>query len=295
MLGLNEFLFGVVVPGFVAGIGLALVWRPWQRGDAALRPAGGWLALFSGLALFAGYALLFESPPHPFGKRVPAGLDNLIWIAVLAGPLLLGERRLRGQVRIVPALLVATVLFGVLRAMLQHHWERGEAALWLVGLAAVLAMLTFAAERTNRTSSRATMPLVLLICATGLSLACGLTGSAKLGQTTGMLCAALGAAAILGAWHPGFRLGQADVVHAVTVLFGLGLCGRFFSELPDIDALLVAAGLPAAAAVRHWTRSRPPLQGAAATILAAAIPVGIAVARTMMAFDMGGEDEYYDY
>lgn len=293
MLG-EILLFGVLVPGLVAGIGLALVWRPWRRGDHAVAPpARSWLAPLVGLALFVGYASAFAVPPHPLGDRILAGTDWVLWVGLLAGFLFLAAPPGGTASWIVRAVLAAGVLGLAPRAMLVHHWEGTERVLWLAGLAGLLALTAGGALRANAPSRRATMPGVLLVVATGLALTTGLTGSAKLAQTVGTIAAALGAALILGLWHPRFRLTADDAFLVTTLLFGLGLCARFFSELPTPDALLVAGGLPAAAGARAATRSRPPVQGALATVAAAALPVGIAVTRAVLAFETGSSG--YDY
>ena len=80
-------------------------------------------------------------------------------------------------------------------------------------------------------------------------------------------------------------------------MLGLGLSAHFFSELPGLDALLVASGpLCAWFGEIPALRGRPPAQRTLARVLFCAVPVGIAVTRAILAFNAGsaGPDEY-DY
>jgi hypothetical protein len=211
LLDLRALSLGVLVPGLIVGIGLAGVWRPWKPGPP---PKKSFFALFSAIAFFVSYSLLLEVPPHPFGERTLAGLDWLLWIALLSAPLFLMEGA--GKALALRSLSAAAMLAGLLRAMVVHHWSPGMAVLWLGGAALSLALLWIVGAGLNERVEGATMPLVLLVSATGLALAAGLNGSVLLGQTTGILCASLGAATILGFWHPCFRLRSGDVCFALS-------------------------------------------------------------------------------
>ena len=297
MLDLQDFLRGVLLPGFLAGIGLVLVWRPWRRAEALPRERS-WAALLFALAFFASYSALFEPPPRPFtGTRVLGGVDWSIWIALVAGPLLFLGSFLGRFAFATWVLLAGAMLFTVPRAMVRYHWSGAEAAVWLGGLAVLLALVWAATAGLGRRTERASLPIVLLVAATGLALCSGLSGSALIAQTVGVLCACLGAAMIVAFWRPGFRLDTGDLTFVVLVLFALGLCARFFSELPGVDALLLCAA-PLAAWVGElpFLRDRSPAQRGLARCLAAALPVGIAVSRAILGFepDPYGEDDY-DY
>ncbi len=296
---LQDFVRGVLLPGFLAGIGLALVWRPWNRAPAEERaPKRAWAALFFAIAFFASYAALFEPPPRPFtGTRTLGGVDWTIWIALVAGPVLFAGSFLGRFAVALWALLAGAVLFAVPRAMVRYHWSGGEAAVWLAGLAILLLLVGCATTGLGRRTERASLPIVLLIAATGLSICAGLTGSVLLAQTTGGLCACLGAAMIVAFWHPRFRLEAADLSFVVLVLFALGLCARFFSELRGVDALLLcAAPLAAWMPELPGLRDRSPLQRGLLRCFAAAVPVGIAVTRAILGFEPDPYgDDYYDY
>jgi hypothetical protein len=238
------------------------------------------------------YGALFEVPPWPFAARTLSGPDWLLWIALASGPLLLFDARLGRFAPAARVLIGSGVIAMVLQAMARHHWETMVTVVWFAGLGLLLFVAWLAAARLGRRRSGATLPLVLLVTATGLAVSAGLTGSAKLGQVTGILCAGLGATGLLAWWRPGFRLTTGDVTHTIVILFGLGLSAFFFSGLPAVDALLIASA-PAAA----WLGERPalglrtPAQRTALRVLAAAVPVAIAVTHAALAFQL---DPYAD-
>lgn len=291
MLDLRALSLGVLVPGLIVGIGLAGVWRPWKPGPP---PKKSFFALFSAIAFFVSYSLLLEVPPHPFGDRTLAGLDWLLWIALLSAPLFLIEGA--GKALALRSLSAAAMLAGLLRAMVVHHWSPGMAVLWLGGAALSLALLWIVGAGLNERVEGATMPLVLLVTATGLALAAGLNGSARLGQTTGILCASLGAATILGFWHPCFRLRSGDVSFALSLFFFLALGAYFFSDLPALEGGLLAASPAAARGVEVLFRLRAIPRRNLAVVLASAVPVVVAVVRSVLAFqEASSTDSYHDY
>jgi hypothetical protein len=136
------------------------------------------------------------------------------------------------------------------------------------------------------------VPLVLLVTGTGLALSAGLTGSARIAQVTGLVCAALGAAWVVAWIRPGLAFGSAQTTYVVALLCALGLNARFYSELPTVDALLLlAAPFSAWAGELPALRERKPALRGAARVVAAAVPVAIAVTRAVLAFDA----DPYDY
>ena len=247
MLDFTSFLYGVLVPGLITGIGLVFFWRPSFRQiptpSTGPGPKASVFALLAGIAFFTGYSLTNELPPNPFGgNRQLAGIDWLMWFALLGAPLFLWEGGKKSWILRIP--LGGFMLAFTLRAMTLHHWEGAEAPLWLGGLLLGLLVLQGVGQRLNEGLSRASMPLVLMLIGTGTSFAIGFNGSARIAQIAGTVCATLGAAMLLGLWHEGFRLRGGDVSYVVFLLFGLGVCSFFFSDLPVFDAwLLLSAPL----------------------------------------------------
>ena len=89
------------------------------------------------------------------------------------------------------------------------------------------------------------------------------------------------------------QLTEGTVAGFTLAAVGLGTCAHFFSELPGLDALLIAAGalfvwVPAPRALRERGAVLSALWPAAMV----AIPVAIAVTRAVLAFE---PDPYADY
>lgn len=290
MDGPPALLFGILVPALVTGIGLLLV-TLFVTERARERHAVG--AAFAAAGFLAGAAGMFGLPPLPFGDQTLTGDHWLQWTASV-GVLILLFDGLRPGLAFVPrALFGAATILGVVQAMLRHHWEGPEVWTRLATLAGLLAVLVTATALLGRRVKGASVPFVLLLAATCLAVTIGLTGSAKLAQLTGIVCSSVGAAWVLTLLRPSFRLGGAGLTWAVSILFGLGLCACFYSELPVLDGLLLCA-----APLAPWLAELPPLRDRsprlrfAARAILCLLPAGFAVTRAALAFD---PDPYGDY
>jgi hypothetical protein len=134
---------------------------------------------------------------------------------------------------------------------------------------------------------------VLLLLMTGLALGAGLSGSAKLGQTTGMLCACLGAAALVSWMQAGFRFTNGALGLILFTGFSLALCAHFFSELQAIDALLLAVSPHMAWLGEHaLVQRRGPVRAMLLRLALVAIPIAIVITRAVLAFE---PDPYASY
>ncbi len=288
MMDLAGALWGVLVPGTLTGVGLLLL-ALGRKKDG--RPAP-WQALVFAAAVFGGYWGLFELPPRPFGERILAGLDWSLW-AILAAGILFSFLSQGPLARLVRVLLAGGAIVLVLQAMLRHHWSATQATFRIAGLVGLFALVSFSLERFGRKRPGASLPIVLQVLGTGLALAAGLSGSAKLGQTTGMLCACAGAAMTVAWIRRGHRLTDGSVALFTLGAVCLGICAHYFSELPGLDALLLAAAslgvwVPAPSALRERGAVVSALWPAAMV----AIPVAIVVTRAVLAFE---PDPYADY
>ena len=146
---LPSFLWGLLVPGLVTGVGLLAVWGP-RRREAGLPKERAQAALLSGAAFFAGYWGLFGLPPLPFSSRVLGALDWIPWLAAGGGLLLAATARAGVLAHVARAGFAAATLWIVLRAMRAHHWTGAETVRWMGGLALLLAAVWFCAARLSR-------------------------------------------------------------------------------------------------------------------------------------------------
>ncbi len=282
-------MWGVLVPGLVVGIGTRFAPARGNERDLSFG------ALFLALGFAAGHAGLLGAPPLPFGSRVLAATDWMAWVVPVGGVLLFLNGKLRAWAVPARCVLGAAMIGLVLRATIEYRWDGPEAAAWLTGLALLGGLVGWSAASLARRTEGPSVPLVLLVASTGLAICAGLTGSAKIAQTVGLVCAGLGALVVLSWIRPRAVFGSSEAVLAVLASFGLGLCAHFYSELPAVDALSLCAGVlaPAIAELtvlqRFGGRRRAVLR-----VVLALVFVGAAVTRAALAFEAPG-DEYYDY
>jgi len=282
---------GVLAPALVAALVLVLAWRPWLSGARA--PDGRWSgAPAIGLAFLVGFAATIGPPRLPFAGGALSGQEWLAWIALAAGvPLAVAARP--GRAAVLRGLLTVALVEGVLRAMFVHHWSGAPAILWFAGLALALNLHFWSAEALARRAPGAAMPLSWIVVGTGLALTSGLTGSTALAQLAGAATAALGPALVLAWWRPRFSLAGGAATMVVLVLFGIGLCARFYSSLPRLEAsLLLCAPFLAWVAELPPLRSRRPRVRALARALAVLVPVAAAVTSAALAYE---SDPYAGY
>lgn len=283
-------LWGILLPGFIVGIGMLVSTK-------ASTTEGGlsWASLLLGLAFAAGFLALFGLPPVPSSSRTLAATDWLVWMIAVGGLVMFASGKLRGMAIPLRLLYGGATLALVLRATFEYQWNGAEVYAWPAGLA-LLGLLAFASLRgLVRRSRGASMPAVLLVVLTGLALCSALTGSAKIGQLVGLLCAGVGALWIVSWMRPSLRLSSNELTLIVTTALGFGLCAHFYSELPGLEASLLACG-----AFTPWLAHTPPFAARSERarglwrVVFALLVVGAAVGRAVYAFETAPADEY-DY
>ncbi|MCB9915919.1 MAG: hypothetical protein H6828_12380 [Planctomycetes bacterium] len=130
--------------------------------------------------------------------------------------------------------------------------------------------------------------------AAGLALVAGLSGSALLGELSGGVAGAAGAALVLAWWRPRLALARGGAETALFFLAALLLNAHYYSYTTGVDALLVTAGVAAPCALLAPPLAR--LGGARRAWLGfalAALPVAIAVTRAVLAFEPDPYAGYY--
>jgi hypothetical protein len=126
----------LLVPVLVAGLCLVAAWRPWRGRLAAGRGRWGGAAAL-GLGFAAGHVGLLGWPSLP---PVDAGHWTFFaaLLAAALGPALEGPRPAPARLaRLIPVLLLPSVVVLVLRPMIRHAWEPSASAWWLHGGSAV--------------------------------------------------------------------------------------------------------------------------------------------------------------
>jgi len=213
---------------------------------------------------------------------------------IAAGGLLLfpalRTRALSGVVRLAFAALTLGL---ILRAAVQYQWEGAEVAVWPVGIAVLGIAMWASARGLVARAGGASIPAGLLVLLTGLATCSALTGSAKIGQLVGLLCAGVGAFWVVSWMRPGLRLLGNELTLLVTAMLGFGLCAHFYSELPGLEASLLALGgfTPWLAELPIFASRSDRTRGVLRVVFVALV-VGAAVALSVASFE---PDPYGDY
>jgi len=219
---------GVLAPGAVAVLVLALAARL-RQASAEPRTVAAWGApLALGLAFTTGYVVTQGWPPLP-----PQLVKHWLFYVGLGGGLFGVYEALAGQAkpfaRVLCSAAAPIVLLGFMR---EHHWNRTESVLWTSGLAAALYAAWNALESLALRRSGGVLPLsfglALALCAGTLHFS---GASASLAALAAALVPALFACALLAWLRPGFTLARGGIAPYVLLHSGLLWAGRFASEL----------------------------------------------------------------
>jgi len=282
----------IFVPAILAGICLVVSWRAWRRKSLAKNGHWGGAAAVV-LGYFAGHVLLASWPPIPPAKAV----DWLPYLALIAGGAGLAQRYWghRWYAAWPVRLLIACLFAGVLlRSYLQYNWGRVEGLLWIGGLGIAIAVLWNTLERLSAKRTGASLPLSLCLFCAASSAAFFLSGSALLGQLSGVLAAVFGAAVVLAWWAPGLSLASGTLAVFVPVYSGLLIQAYFYSELPFWSAILLYLA-PFALCFGETRRVyyMTPWKAALVRLLMIGAPLGIALGIVSYVMGQSAGDTYY--
>ena len=272
-------LLPLIVALAVAGIG-TLVWR--KKPDEPGR--GNTLAGLALAAAFVGSFLAMTGLPRWFPVEAS---QRLFFLMCLAGIWSVAAVSLERRAAILAGhtLLWALALTGLLETPLRHSWDTTQAAAWLSGLAALTALLSWSWARHFEHEEHDVVKAVLRIAVlSGIALALGLSGTARMAQLCGALAAGAFAVEALGRWR-GTNLWRPQ--HAIVPALGttgLLLIGHFYAELAALPAglLLLSIALFGLRSDR-WPGKLLPL-----------LPLSAALALVVSAFLDQPEDPY-DY
>ena len=290
MITIYDFLWGVVVPSLIATAFAAVGWRLWRFNGEGLSPAPWAAPLGMGLGVAVGIVgLMASNAGTGFVASIPwpprASFHWLPWIAfagvALAVAGIVPERVglwLHAVLGIALVVFAATVI-----VFLRQRARLGDgAALGLAGAMVVAAALVAASnEVAARRLPGWLIPLHMTIVGTALAVALGATGTVKIAQYAGVLCAATGPWIVAGLIRREFRFSTGGIAVFVALASSLVMSGVLYSKLPVGAAILLAlaAVAPVVALVpvgetRAWWL-RPALAGGATMLLVAATLIAV--------------------
>lgn len=296
---IRHLALGALVPGFASLILFALIW--WRRPSPLTHSGLGWLLESAALAIavIAGlYAVLngFTAAPIASDQRLP-------YVAVVAalGAALVGASRAHrdGRAGIIPFLLVllAATFIGTFAGS-AANWPLWKYASLLAGACVFGTAIFLAFSHTFAKAS----PRLGLVAATLVAGSAGQVlvlalASLKLGQSAGVVSAALGGAAAVAFVRvsPGLRgAGAALASIMLTVILAQG---ALFGEPDLLEGIAYACSIPVAAVLVALCQSPAASRLPAGarwmiTLFAAIFPAALAVFIALQRADSGDE---YDY
>ncbi len=233
----SALLLSVAAPTVLAVVLLALGLRPWR---ADVQSRGRWaLAIVVPLGALAAYIAVRGAPAFP---PTDAGVWPL-WCAFAAAAYALAAAALPLTARIgARVVLAAVTVWLVSKPRIDHTWDAGTTALWIVGATVAIALVWTALEHRAEKLSGSALPVALTVWGTGAATVLGLSGSALLAQTAGGATAAIGVAAAIGVWRQSLSVARSLVGPAVVLVGGLVLAGMHYAEVDAVSAALVVAG-----------------------------------------------------
>jgi hypothetical protein len=235
MLPQGFLLYGLLLPGLLAGALLLAAWR--RRGDAELRAPR---AFAGALALAGGFALAFAAgrAPPPFPPHESTG--GLFWSAIAAllaaCAALAVPQPIALSLRFAACALVPWLLLRNFAA----RWDLGRTVLVFAALALLLAAAWSLCERWAARRRGASIPLALWITSAGGAAALLFANSAKLALLSASFAAIAGAALVASWLRPSLSLARGGAGAAALILGSLWLAGSFVADLPPSAALLLA-------------------------------------------------------
>lgn len=274
---LTKLAVGTLVPGVVgAGVLMGAWWR--HRGPAPEltdEPVGGvplgsskivrgdepfWVmpALVSVLAAIM-IPVITEARAFP-----PKGAEEwLPFVALAAGALELATRGARFPAWLrwaLRAVLLMAIAAACARNMLHGSWTSPSTALWIGGFALVTMAATLVLERVLERTRGFTAPALLLIIVGGASqvLAIGYS-SLKLGQSAGVVAAALAAATGVALVRRRFSLAFGGTFAVVAIVAAAVLAGNITTHTRQAlytSAIAAAALLPGLTLLKPLSRLR---------------------------------------
>ncbi len=219
--------------GIALGVGLAYLaghafvheWVQAARFEDLRKAFQVWDGQASGFPLFPGDAV--DWLPWVAGLAMVCGLLDSTWPA---------PRWTRWENGL---LLVSLTLWLILSPLFGGTWEPLQGLRWMLGLGVGMMAFWRLLEARAGTLGRS-MPLVLMLISTALSLCLALSGSLLYGGLGGVVAAMCGGLWWVSWFDRGMSLARPAIPNFVVVFAGLTLCGVFYSELPRASAVILA-------------------------------------------------------
>jgi hypothetical protein len=237
----------------------------------------------TGAAIAVGYVL---------GHRIATGLLTLIphsseqWLPLLAlTSLFLSLIDLVPRVpvwaRLTWRTLLGLAVSGALLFPVTFLTASAKVA-WVLSLGILFSVVCFCLDALAEREPKAWLPFTWSLVAMAGSASFLIAHSAIVSQLSGVLASVSGATFIFAAWRKDWSVDKSATAVFATILFGLGINGAFYADLPIISAILLWLSLlagwirfvPFVRQLPNWAQT---IASICVALLIAALGVGFAV------------------
>ncbi|MCB1221893.1 MAG: hypothetical protein H7A35_11220 [Planctomycetales bacterium] len=291
-------LTGVVIPGIVA-LALALFFWPARKPGRKPGRLPHWMGgVVLAVTFLTGWILTRGWPDWP----VRESAAWLPWLAVGGAVLgwLVAHQRLPGPTVAMLRMLVSVVTIWATTQSLQTHTWQKAAWLWIIGLALVLFAAWSIWESVLAKRQGVLPPLLLTGFFSCLAIMALLGRTATVSQTTGILCAGLGAFFVVSLVRRDLDLSQSTLFVAMPLLAGLVVNAHFYAYMDVLQTMLLMACCLAVLLAVRFTPEEPQFAGLLLALLITVLPAlgGIAwdlLNSNVQTSSSEEEDPYAEY
>jgi len=292
---IQTLVLSVALPGLVAFVALLVGWRPWRRGDRAMRGAWSGAVAFGGafLVSFASETRGFRFPPPERWQWIAplVALAMAIGLAVAV----LGRAKSKSGRSTWLRLTGALALGAGAAWMLDLPRLEGAVARTGVGLA--VAATFYVLDQISARHPGVLAPLVTAVCLTAVSII--VVQSNNIFATIAGGCgAATGSATLVALFRRDFTLAAGATPVLATAIVVIGACGYAYdyAEIPMIAFALPALSLAACLACDAPVfRGLTGLKGGVLRIGVVTLVCAAAVAWVLVMSRAGSDASDYGY
>ncbi|MCB1187197.1 hypothetical protein KDL29_08545 [bacterium] len=295
---IQMLLTGVVIPGIVA-LALALFFWPARKPGKKPRRLPQWMGgVVLAVTFLTGWVLTRGWPDWPIKEST----GWLPWLAIGGAVLgwLVSHQRLPGPTTALLRIVASVAAVWVSTLSLQTHTWQKASWLWIIGLALVLFAVWSIWESVLDKRQGVLSPLLLTGFFSCLAIMALLGRTATVSQTTGILCAGLGAFFVVSLVRRDLDLSQSTLFVAMPLFAGLVINAHFYAYMDVFQTLLLLASCLALLLAVRFTPEEPQFASLLLALLISILPALGGIAWDMLNSNIQTssseeEDPYAEY
>lgn len=240
---IRSILLGGVLPGAAAAAALFFAWRGAKPNtpDAERKASRLMAPIVFALALLPAELVVREGLPSLWPRGAPDRIPHAAFALMLAGLVEAIFARKPLPATLLRAAVVASAMWMLLWPRVPAFWKPLEAAAWIGGLSALVAMIGSAVDHTAERRRGMDVPLALTMSLTAQSIVLFKSGNAYLAQMAGGAAAGVGGAMAAAMLVPSLSIARGGVTVACGLKCCLGAAGHYYAPdgIPLVQTLLV--------------------------------------------------------